>query len=143
MPPPSCAGVVHETVALSIPATPDTEAGAPGATARNVKALPAATEAGPGTVTSMFTAPAAFIAGVVMVIVILVLDTTVAFMPPRVTCVAPDKLVPVITTLVPPLMEPVLGVSEINVGVCGVMGGAVAPDATEEPMVFLATIVKV
>jgi hypothetical protein len=65
-------------------------------------------------VTTTSTAPAAC-AGVVAVMVVeLVTDTLVAAVPPNVTEVAPVKCVPVMVTAVPPLVEPVLGETEVT-----------------------------
>jgi hypothetical protein len=71
---------------------------------------------GPGFVTVTVTAPA-LPAGVVAVIcVLLVMTTLVAAAVPNVT-VAPDtKFVPVIVTAVPPLVEPVFGETPVTVG---------------------------
>jgi hypothetical protein len=73
-------------------------------------------------VTTTFTAPAAW-AGVVAVIdVLLARVTLVAGVPPRLTVAPVRKPVPVIVTRVPPLVVPVLGVTEATLG-AGVDGG--------------------
>lgn len=70
----------------------------------------------------MFTAPAAW-AGVVAVIDVLLTSVTpVAALPPRLTLAPARKPVPVIVTVVPPLMLPELGVTETTVG-AGLDGG--------------------
>jgi hypothetical protein len=79
-------------------------------------------------VTMTFTAPAAW-AGVVAVIdVLLARVTLVAGAPPRLT-VAERKPVPVIVIRVPPLVVPVLGVTEemLGAGVDGGFGVAAIP----------------
>ena len=61
----------------------------------------------PSVVTIMSTAPAVVRAGVIQVIVVLFTTLiVVAAIPPNVTKVAPVKFVPVIVTLVPPVMLP-------------------------------------
>jgi len=66
--------------------------------------------------TTTFTAPAAW-AGVVAVIdVLLTTVTLVAAVPPNVTVAPETKLVPVIVTAVPPLVEPELGEIVLIVG---------------------------
>ena len=73
-------------------------------------------------VTMTFTAPAAW-AGVVAVIdVLLARVTLVAGAPPRLTVPPERKPVPVIVIRVPPLVVPVLGVTEVMLG-AGVDGG--------------------
>ena len=70
----------------------------------------------PGVVTTTLTAPAVF-AGVCAVIEVALATTTfVAAVPPKVTPVAPVKLVPVIVTLVPPAGRPPLGLTPVTVG---------------------------
>ena len=51
------------------------------------------------------TAPAGF-AGVVTVIAVLVVETIAAAVPPKVTDVVPVKPVPLMTTVVPPAVDP-------------------------------------
>ena len=73
--------------------------------------------------TMTFTAPATW-AGVVAVIdVLLTRVTPVAGMPPRLTVAPVPKPVPVIVTVVPPLVVPVLGVMEATLG-AGLDGGS-------------------
>ena len=70
----------------------------------------------PEVVTITFTAPAAW-AGVVAVIVVALLTMKLAAaVPPKLTAVAPVRLVPVSVTEVPPELLPLAGVSEVNVG---------------------------
>jgi hypothetical protein len=67
-------------------------------------------------VTVTATAPAAW-AGVVAVIVVLFVTTTlVAAVPPNVTVAPEAKFVPVIVTAVPPATGPVLGDTLVTVG---------------------------
>ena len=49
-------------------------------------------------------------------VVLLVTDTLVAAVPPMVTAVAPVKFVPVIVTLVPPVVVPDVGLIAVTVG---------------------------
>jgi hypothetical protein len=63
-------------------------------------------------VTMTFTAPAAWAGVVAMIDVLLARVTLVAGVPPRLTVAPARKPVPVIVTLVPPLVVPVLGVIE-------------------------------
>jgi len=68
------------------------------------------------TVTTTFTAPAAWAAVVAVIDVLLTTTTLAAAVPPNVT-VAPDwNPVPVIVTAVPPLASPVFGETEVTVG---------------------------
>ena len=70
----------------------------------------------PGVVTSTLTDPAER-AGVVQVMVVAFTTLkTVAAVPPKVTPVAPVKLVPVSVTMVPPAVLPVAGVRLVSVG---------------------------
>ncbi|MGA9811444.1 MAG: hypothetical protein WBQ64_01630 [Terriglobales bacterium] len=59
-----------------------------------------------------FAAPAAWAGVVAMIEVLLARVTLVAAVPPRLTVAPARKPVPVIVTLVPPLVVPVLGVIE-------------------------------
>jgi hypothetical protein len=71
----------------------------------------------PGVVTTTFAAPAVP-AGVVAVIVFaFTTDTLVAACPPIVTDVAPVRFVPVMVTLVPPAVDPLVGDILLTVGV--------------------------
>ena len=70
----------------------------------------------PGVVTVTSTTPTAW-AGVVAVIeVALVTLTAVAAAPPKLTAVAPVRLLPVIVTEVPPALGPLAGLTEVTVG---------------------------
>ncbi len=69
----------------------------------------------PLTVTTTFTAPAAWV-GVVAEIDVLVIVPTVAGVPPKVTVAPAAKFVPAIVTTVPPAVEPLAGVTELMVG---------------------------
>ena len=74
----------------------------------------------PSVVTIMPTAPSLFTAGVIQVIVVLFTTLReVAAIPPNVTEVAPVKFVPVIVTLVPPVLTPDDG--EMSVMLAGVI----------------------
>ena len=74
----------------------------------------------PSVVTIMPTAPSLSTAGVIQVIVVLsTIVREVAATPPNVTEVAPVKFVPVIVTLVPPVLIPDDG--EISVMLAGVI----------------------
>ena len=69
-----------------------------------------------GVVTKTLTAPA-LPAGVVAVMLVeLSTVTLVAAVPPRVTAVAPVKLVPVMVMVVPPAVEPLVGEILATVG---------------------------
>ncbi len=70
----------------------------------------------PGVVTATVTAPAG-LAGVVAVICVALLTVTdVAAVPSKVTAVAPVRLVPLMTTLVPPAAGPVAGRTPVTDG---------------------------
>ncbi len=74
----------------------------------------------PSVVTIMPTAPSLSTAGVIQVIVVLsTMLREVAATPPNVTEVAPVKFVPVIVTLVPPVLTPDDG--EMSVMLAGVI----------------------
>ena len=74
----------------------------------------------PSVVTIMPTAPSLSTAGVIQVIVVLsTIVREVAATPPNVTEVAPVKFVPVIVTLVPPVLTPDDG--EMSVMLAGVI----------------------
>ena len=74
----------------------------------------------PSVVTIMPTAPSLSTAGVIQVIVVLfTILREVAATPPNVTEVAPVKFVPVIVTLVPPVLTPDDG--EMSVMLAGVI----------------------
>jgi hypothetical protein len=81
----------------------------------NVNADARATDEPPGPVTTSVTAPAAC-SGVVTVRVVGVCAVTVASVPPKVAPVASPRFVPVMTTLVPPPVDPAMGVSDVTVG---------------------------
>ncbi len=73
---------------------------------------PASVPVPPGVVTATATAPAALpgaIGVVALIWVALSTTTPVAATPPNVTAVAPDKVVPVMVTAVPPAIGPALG----------------------------------
>ena len=73
----------------------------------------------PAVVTTTSAAPAAW-AGVVTVIeVAVLLVRPVAAMPPMVTPVALVRLVPVMTTVVPPSVVPLVGAIDVTVGAGG------------------------
>ncbi len=63
----------------------------------------------PGVVTATSTAPAACAGVVAVMVVALTTVTLVAGTPPNVTAVAPVRLVPVMVTLVPPTVVPLVG----------------------------------
>lgn len=107
-----------------------------------MNALPAATDAGPGTVTSTFTAPVVLREGVVTVTVVLVVPVIVPATPSNVTPVAPDRFVPVMTTDVPPFALPVLGDRLLIVGQSGTTP-LDADDALPVPIAFVAVTVNV
>ncbi len=69
----------------------------------------------PGVLTSTETVPTPW-AGAVTVTVVAVLLVMGAFVPPKVTEVAPVRLVPVMTTEVPPAMGPASGLRVLIVG---------------------------
>ncbi len=74
----------------------------------------------PPVVTTTPTAPSLETAGVIQVIVVLsTMLSDVAAIPPNVTAVAPVKFVPVIVTLVPPILGPDNG--EMSVMLEGIM----------------------
>ena len=85
-----------------------------GAGTTYVNALPAVTEP-PAVVITTSLAPA-LPDGVVMVIAVAVLLEMVAVLPPTVTEVALERLVPVIVTEVPPAVVPEVGESKVYVG---------------------------
>ena len=71
----------------------------------------------PPVVTIMPTAPSPRTVGVIQVIVVLfTMLSDVAAIPPNVTKVAPVKLVPVIVTLVPPVLIPDDGEMSVMLG---------------------------
>ena len=77
---------------------------------------PVAVPVPPSVVTATSLAPA-LPAGVVAVMVVeFTIVTPVAEAPPIVIAVAPVKLVPVIVTLVPPAVGPLLGLMPVTVG---------------------------
>ena len=83
----------------------------------------------PAVVTVTDTLPAAW-AGAVTKIEVAVVEVGVAGVPPNETEVAVVKFVPVMTTAVPPAMEPVIGERLVMVGV---------PAVTVNPLVRVAT----
>ena len=69
-----------------------------------------------GVVTMTLTAPAAPTGVVAVIVVASTTATLVAAAPPKVTLVAPVKVVPVMVTLVPPAVGPEFGLTEVTVG---------------------------
>ena len=69
----------------------------------------------PGVVTAMSTPPAVW-AGVTTVMVVSLTTVKVAAMPPIVTALAPVKLLPVIVTVVPPSVVPLVGPKDMTAG---------------------------
>ena len=76
---------------------------------------PVATAVPAGVVTDTLTTPAEP-GGVRQVMLAAVATTLVAAAPPKVTLVAPLRLVPEMVTLVPPAVEPVAGVTALMAG---------------------------
>ena len=72
----------------------------------------------PGVVTMTSTVPAAW-AGLVTTIWVLVLEMIVAATPPKVTLVTQSKAVPVMVTVVPPVLGPLLGETPVTTGATG------------------------
>jgi hypothetical protein len=58
-------------------------------------------------------------AGLVTTIVVVVLETMVAAVPPKVTDVTQSKAVPVIVTVVPPVLGPLVGETLRTIGAVG------------------------
>ena len=69
-----------------------------------------------GVVTTTLTAPAAPAGTVAVIVVAFTTEKDVAAVPPKVTLVAPVKVVPVMVTLFPPAVGPELGLTEVTVG---------------------------
>ena len=69
-----------------------------------------------GLVTTTLTAPAECVGVVAVIRVSLATTTLVAAMPPKLTVAPLVNLVPVIVTLVPPLIEPEPGLTLLTVG---------------------------
>ena len=67
-------------------------------------------------VTATFTEPAEPAGAVAVICVALSTVKLLAAVPPKETAVAPVKLVPVITTEVPPAVAPDVGLSDVTVG---------------------------
>jgi len=67
-------------------------------------------------VTVMSTVPADPAGAVAVIWVAEFTVKLVALLAPNLTAVAPSKLVPVITTLLPPAVEPLVGETEVTVG---------------------------
>lgn len=70
----------------------------------------------PGLVTATVKAPAAFAGVVAEIVVLFVTDTLVAAALPNVTAAPEMKFVPVIVTIVPPIVEPMFGETLLTVG---------------------------
>lgn len=70
----------------------------------------------PDVVTAMLTAPALPAGAIAVICVALSTVKLVAAVLPKPTAVAPVRLVPVITTLVPPATGPLLGAAAVMVG---------------------------
>src|SRR5947208_1787985 len=73
-------------------------------------------EVPPAVVTVTSTAPAAFAGETAVMDVAELMTNEAAFTPPNDTAVAPVKFVPVITTDVPPLVDPLVGLNPVTVG---------------------------
>ena len=69
-----------------------------------------------GVVTMTLAVPAAPAGVVAVIVVAFPTETPVAAAPPKVTLVAPVKVVPVMVTLVPPAVGPEFGLTEVTVG---------------------------
>jgi len=67
-------------------------------------------------VTATFTAPAAWAGATAVSDVALAMATLVAATPPKVTVAPATKFVPVIVTVVPPVIRPEFGVTLVTVG---------------------------
>ena len=70
----------------------------------------------PVVVTRTSTVPADPAGAVAVICVALLTVKPVAAVPPKVTAVAPERLVPVMTTEVPPAVGPAVGETEVTVG---------------------------
>jgi hypothetical protein len=70
----------------------------------------------PEVVTLIFTVPAACALVLATTLLVPVTEKLVAGVVPNVTEVAPFRLVPVMATVVPPLVDPLVGVNEVMVG---------------------------
>ena len=70
----------------------------------------------PGVVTTTLWAPAVPAAVVAVICVALFTVKLVAFTPPKVTAVAPVRLLPVMVTLVPPAVVPLVGLMLVTAG---------------------------
>ena len=70
----------------------------------------------PIVVTRTSTVPAAWAGAVAVIWVALLTVTPLAAVPPKVTAVAPDRLVPVMVTVAPPAVGPAVGEMEVTVG---------------------------
>ena len=70
----------------------------------------------PPVVTRTSIVPAAWAGAVAVIWVLLLTVKPLAAVPPKVTAVAPEKLVPVMVTVVPPLVGPLVGEMEVTVG---------------------------
>jgi len=70
----------------------------------------------PFSLTVTLRAPAALAGVVAVIVVLLVTETFVAGVVPKVTAAPATKFVPVIVTLVPPRVDPVLGLTLVTVG---------------------------
>jgi hypothetical protein len=86
-----------------------------GAGTTNVK-LPEDVAVPPAVVTEMLTVPAACALVLATTLVVPVTEKLVAVVVPNLTEVAPFRLVPVMVTVVPPSVEPVVGVNEVIAG---------------------------
>ena len=93
----------------------------------------------PFVVTETSTVPVAFAGDVAVIVVELTTVTPVAAAAPNVTAVALFKFVPVIVTLVPPAVEPEIGLTAVTVGGATKLN---APDVLPVPFgVVTATLV--
>lgn len=69
-----------------------------------------------GLITATLTAPAVFAGAVAVMELLLVTETLVAAALPKVTVAPETKFVPVIVTMVPPIVEPTVGETLLTVG---------------------------
>ena len=100
--------------------------------AKNVK-LPDDVAVPPGVVTEILTVPAACALVLAMIFVVPVTRKVVAAVVPNLTDVAPMKLVPVMVTVVPPSVEPLVGVKEVMVGAGGTTNLKLAVEVAVPP----------